>query len=68
MDEQMIERLETKLSFLERSNHELSDELYRQRQELDAVKTRLSSLLSRLDEGGGQAVPGSAEQERPPHY
>jgi uncharacterized coiled-coil protein SlyX len=63
-----VERLELKIAYLERANVELSDELYRQRQLLDALVSRQADLLRRLDEN--TVAPASAEllSEKPPHY
>ncbi|MGA3156510.1 MAG: SlyX family protein [Steroidobacteraceae bacterium] len=63
-----VERLEIKVAYLERANAELSDELYRQRQLLDALVSRHADLLRRLDETA--AAPASADplSEKPPHY
>jgi uncharacterized coiled-coil protein SlyX len=63
-----VERLELKIAYLERANVELSDELYRQRQLLDALVSRHADLLRRLDEN--TAAPASPDllSEKPPHY
>jgi len=63
-----VERLEVKVAYLERASAELSDELYRQRQLLDALVSRHAELMRRLDETG--AAPASADpaSEKPPHY
>lgn len=63
-----IERLELKIAYLERANTELSDELYRQRQELDALSARHADLLRRLDDGTAPAVITDLLSEKPPHY
>jgi uncharacterized coiled-coil protein SlyX len=63
-----IERLELKIAYLERANSELSDELYRQRQQLDALGARHADLLRRLDEGTAPAVITDLLSEKPPHY
>jgi len=63
-----VERLELKIAYLERANLELSDEVYRQRQLLDALVSRHADLLRRLDENA--VAPASADllSEKPPHY
>ena len=70
MTPEELERLETKIAFLESANAELSDVVYSQRKELDVLKMRLAALTARLDagpgEGGGR--PYSLEEEKPPHY
>ena len=70
MTPEELERLETKIAYLESANAELSDVVYSQRKELDDLKARLTALSARLDsaqpEGGGR--PYTLEEEKPPHY
>ena len=66
MSDDRLEQLETKLAFLENANVELSDELYRHRQELEQLRLRLAALTSRLDSAAGDSV--AVQDERPPHY
>jgi uncharacterized coiled-coil protein SlyX len=69
MSPETLERIETKIAFLERANAELSDVVYAQRKELDELHTRLASLSTRLETGqseGGR--PYTLEEEKPPHY
>ena len=63
-----IERLEVKIAFLEATNNELSDVLYRQQQELDALRGRLKSLADRFDEFQNKPREWAAADEKPPHY
>ena len=67
-DEQKIEQLELKIAYLERANQELSDVVYRQQGELDALHERLKQLASRVEESAQQQRPYTEEEERPPHY
>ena len=69
MTPEELERLETKIAFLESTNAELSDVVYHQRKEIDALKAGLAALHARLDTGqteGGR--PYTLEEEKPPHY
>lgn len=68
MSDETIERLELKIAFLERANQELSDVVYRQQQDLDELRTRLTLLASRVDALKPDAMEYTPEQERPPHY
>jgi len=68
MNASAIEALETKLAFLERASVELSDEIYRQRKELDELRARFAQLASRLDATAGAAAESAPADERPPHY
>ena len=63
-----IEQLEIKVAFLEQANGELSQELYRQRQELEALRAQLAVLLERLEAAQSESTSYSEEQEKPPHY
>ena len=47
MTPEALERIETKIAFLEGANAELSDVVYRQRQEIDELKARLVALGAR---------------------
>ena len=67
MAEERIELLEFKVAHLERALQELSDVLYRQQREIDALRSRSQQLeeqLRQIDDGGGD--PGQVEI--PPHY
>ena len=69
MTPETLERIETKIAFLESANAELSDVVYRQRKEIDELKARLSALSARLDAGPGEGSrPYTLEEEKPPHY
>jgi len=63
-----VERLESKLAFLERANNELSDVVYRQHQEIQALRARLDSLAERLSAVSAPSEIRTPEDERPPHY
>jgi len=62
------EAIEVRLAFLERSSQELSDVIYRQQQEIDALRTRLDALAQRIDAAQTPYTPRTPEEERPPHY
>ncbi|MFL6548883.1 MAG: SlyX family protein [Povalibacter sp.] len=68
MNEESIERLELKLAFLERANQELSDVVYRQQQQIDALRLQVQGLMGQLESLREEPTKYSAEQERPPHY
>jgi SlyX protein len=62
-----IDTLEVKVAHLERALQELSDVLYRQQRELDALRARNEQLLQQvqqLEDRGGD--PNRVEI--PPHY
>ena len=68
MSDDTVERLELKLAFLERANQELSDAVYRQQQDVDALKLQVRELLGRIEDLREEPTRYTAEQEKPPHY
>ncbi len=68
MDTDPIERIETKIAFLERANAELSDIVFRQHREIDSLRKQIAALASRLQAYAEDDAPRTPEQERPPHY
>jgi uncharacterized coiled-coil protein SlyX len=68
MDEDIVERLELKLAFLERAAAELSDVVYRQHKELEGLREGLRALAEKLDARQSADPARRPEDERPPHY
>jgi uncharacterized coiled-coil protein SlyX len=68
MDADSLERLETKLAFLEKATNDLSDVVYRQQQDIVALTDKLSALAARFDAFKSSERIYTAEEERPPHY
>lgn len=63
-----LDKIEERLAFQEMSTQELSDEIYRQQQQVDKLTgliERLNDKLQTLADDGGT---GSAIDEKPPHY
>ena len=63
-----FERVEVRMAFLEQANAELSDVVYRLRQELEALRAELVTLTQRWEAAQSTPTPYTAEQEKPPHY
>lgn len=66
MSETRMADLEVKCAYLEKTLSDLSDVVWKQQRELDALKDAYRGLKDRL-----AAEPGlvdAAQQERPPHY
>lgn len=63
-----FEALELKLAYLEQSNQELGDVVYRQQQQLDALKARIQRLAEQLQALAERPQDDPAEDEKPPHY
>ncbi len=68
MNDATLEQVQTKIAYLERANSDLSDQVYRQHQEIEALKTRLGELSDRLRAALSEASTRTPEEERPPHY
>ena len=65
---QRIEQLEIKVSYLEEANAQLSDLIFRQRQELDALRVQIAGFMERVEAAREQSTAYTAEDEKPPHY
>jgi uncharacterized coiled-coil protein SlyX len=63
-----VERLQTKIAFLEQANTGLSDVVFRQQQEIRALGRRIDEIAERLETSRIEDPARSAEDERPPHY
>jgi uncharacterized coiled-coil protein SlyX len=63
-----LERLESKIAYLERANNELSDVVYRQHLEIQGLRARLDTLSERLSSVSAPSEIRTPEDERPPHY
>jgi SlyX protein len=68
MTQELLERLELKIAYLERANHELSDVVYRQQRELDELNARMVAFANRFAELSHQPRAYTQDEERPPHY
>jgi uncharacterized coiled-coil protein SlyX len=63
-----IERIELKIAYLERANNDLSEVVYRQQQQIDALQAQLTALTGKMETALSEQTLYTAEQERPPHY
>jgi uncharacterized coiled-coil protein SlyX len=68
LNEETLEQIQTKIAFLERAVSELSDVLFRQHREIQALDTKLKAITERLSGAQSDEAPRPPEQERPPHY
>jgi len=68
MNEEAVEKIESRISYLERANEELSAVVVRQEREIEAMKAQLKALASRVASDNSEQTEYSLEQERPPHY
>jgi len=68
MNVDSLERIETQIAFLERANAELSDVVFRQQREIEALRAQIAALVARVDAAQPGADARTPEKERPPHY
>lgn len=68
MNTEIIERIELKIAYLERANNDLSEVVYRQQQEIDALRAQVSALNGKMEAAVAEQTAYTPEQERPPHY
>lgn len=64
--EHRIDELESKISFMELANQELSDLIYAQQQQIDNHFRDLAQQLRRIQDSVAPA--DSPQDEKPPHY
>ena len=63
-----LEQIETKIAFLERANAELSDVVFRQHREMEALRAQIAALAARFEAAQSDTDVRAPEEERPPHY
>jgi uncharacterized coiled-coil protein SlyX len=68
MNDETLEKIQTKIAFLERAATELSDVVFRQHKEIQALEAKLKAVMDRLSGAQSDESPRPPEQERPPHY
>ncbi len=68
MNDRTLEQIEVKIAFLERANSDLSDVVFRQQREIDALRAQIAALIDRVETAQSRSDALTPEQERPPHY
>lgn len=68
MDDTTVEQIQTKIAFLERANSDLSDVVFRQQRQLEALGARVKEVAERLASLQSEERDRPPEDERPPHY
>jgi SlyX protein len=68
MNDETLEKIQTKIAFLERAATELSDVVFRQHKEIQALEAKLKAVMDRLSGAQSDESSRPPEQERPPHY
>jgi uncharacterized coiled-coil protein SlyX len=67
MHDEPLERVQSKIAYLEQAVAEISDVVFRQHREIQSLEAQLKAIKDRLA-GTQFDEPRTAEQERPPHY
>jgi len=68
MDDTAVERIELRIAYLESANQELSDIVYRQQRELEALRAQIMAWQQRVESWAAEQAPTAPADERPPHY
>ena len=68
MNDETLELIQIKIAFLERTAAELSDVVFRQHREIQALEAQLKAVAGRLSGAQADDTARTPEQERPPHY
>jgi SlyX protein len=68
MDDETLEQIQTKIAFLERANADLSDVVFRQQRQLEALGARVTEVADRIGSLQSEERQRPPEDERPPHY
>jgi SlyX protein len=68
MNSEALEQIQIRITFLERANTELSDVVYRQAQQIQALTAAIKDVSERLRATQSATGEGTPEEERPPHY
>lgn len=69
MTTEALERIEIKIAFLEHANSELSDVLFHQQRDIEALRDQIAVLTARMRASHeSEITPRMPEDERPPHY
>jgi SlyX protein len=66
--EKSLEEIQTKIAFLERANADLSDVVFRQQREIQALTAKIKDISERVHAAQSGADERPPQDERPPHY
>ena len=67
MQDEPLERVQSKIAYLEQAVAEISDVVFRQHREIQSLEAQLKAIRERLA-GAPSDEPRTGELERPPHY
>jgi SlyX protein len=66
-EDDALERVQSKIAYLERAIVELSDAVFRQHRDIQSIEAQLKAIRDRMA-GTPSDELRTLEQERPPHY
>jgi len=68
MTDEALEQIQTKIAFLERANADLSDVVFRQQREIQALGARIKEVAEQFATAQSDERQRPSDDERPPHY
>ncbi|HEC98384.1 MAG TPA: SlyX family protein [Nitrospirae bacterium] len=68
MNEDRLLEIETRIAFQENTIKDLSDTVYNQQKQIDALHETLKNLIDRLRDSSTISPGGNLKDEKPPHY
>ena len=68
MNEDRLVEIETKMAFQENTIKDLSDAVYSQQKQIDALNKTIKQLVDQIDDSSVISPRGNLKDEKPPHY
>jgi SlyX protein len=68
MSEERLEKIESKIAFLEDAVEDLNKTIYAQQKQIDQLRAVIESLVSRVRDLSGTVEAFGPADQRPPHY
>jgi SlyX protein len=68
MNEDRLVEIETKMAFQENTIKDLSDTVYNQQKQIDALYETLRHLVDQVKDSSVISPGGDLKDEKPPHY
>ena len=68
MNEDRLVEIETKMAFQENTIKDLSDAVYSQQKQIDALNKTIKQLVDQVEDSSVISPRGTLKDEKPPHY
>lgn len=68
MDKERLVEIETKIAFQENTIKDLSDTVYNQQKQIDALNETLKHLIDQIRDSSIMSPGRNLKDEKPPHY